>query len=128
MTHNTNKILIVDDDEFLLDMYSTKFKENGFLVETAKNVSEAMEKVVVFEPHTILVDLVMPNIDGFDIIQSLRKEMGANALIIALSNLDQEDDIKKAISSGADDYIIKANFTPSQVLEKIKSILKHVSR
>lgn len=128
MTHNTNKILIVDDDEFLLDIYSTKFKENGFLVETAKNVSEAMEKVVVFEPHTILVDLVMPNIDGFDIIQSLRKEMGANALIIALSNLDQEDDIKKAISSGADDYIIKANFTPSQVLEKIKSILKHVSR
>lgn len=126
MTHNTNKILIVDDDEFLLDMYSTKFKENGFLVETAKNVSEAVEKVVVFEPHTILVDLVMPNIDGFDIIQSLRKEMGANALIIALSNLDQEDDIKKAISSGADEYIIKANFTPSQVLEKIKSISKHV--
>ena len=117
------KILIIDDDQFLLDMYSVKFKESGFLVESAKNGSEATEKSQLFSPDIVLVDIVMPNMDGFETIRSLREKTGASVKIIALSNLDQRDNIDKALSSGADDYIIKADFTPSQVLEKVKQIL-----
>ncbi|HEY4521988.1 MAG TPA: response regulator [Candidatus Paceibacterota bacterium] len=117
------KILIIDDDEFLLDMYSVKFKEGGFLVEGAKGGSEALEKIQSFVPDFILVDMVMPNMDGFETIKALREKAGTNVKIIALSNLDQRENIDKAFSSGADDYIIKADFTPSQVLEKVKQIL-----
>ena len=71
-----NKILIIDDDEFLLDMYSAKFKEAGFDVESAKNGREAIEKAQKFIPDIILVDIVMPNMDGFEIIKSLRGIVG----------------------------------------------------
>lgn len=114
------KILIIDDDEFLLDMYSTKFKEGGFLVEGAKSGVEAQQKASEFEPEIVLVDIVMPNTDGFEIIKSLKEKFGDKVKIIALSNLDQRDNIDKAFSLGANDYIIKADFTPSQVLEQVK--------
>lgn len=120
------KILIIDDDEFLLDMYSLKFKEAGFLVETGKSGAEALEKAQVFAPDAILVDIVMPNMDGFDTIKSLKEKLGDSPKIIALSNLDQRENIDNALLLGADDYIIKADFTPSQVLEKIKKILNYV--
>lgn len=122
----TYKILIIDDDEFLLDMYSLKFKEAGFLVETGKSGDEALEKSQAFVPDAILVDIIMPNMDGFETIKSLKEKIGDSSKIIALSNLDQRENIDKALLSGADDYIIKADFTPSQVLEKVKKILSHV--
>lgn len=117
------KILIVDDDEFLLDMYSLKFKEGGFLVEGVKSGAEAQQKASEFEPEVVLVDIVMPNIDGFETIKSLKEKFGEKVKIIALSNLDQRDNIDKALSLGADDYIIKADFTPSQVLEHVRKII-----
>ena len=117
------KILIIDDDEFLLDMYSLKFKEEGFNVETAKNGAESIYKVEKFAPDVVLVDIVMPNMDGFEVIKSLKKKLKTSAKIIALSNLDQKDSMDKAILVGADDYIKKADFTPSQILKKIKKIL-----
>lgn len=120
------KILIIDDDEFLLDMYSTKFKEAGFSVEIAKSGTEALEKCKVFAPDAILVDIVMPNMDGFETIKLLREKIGKSVKIIVLSNLEQRDNGDKAFSLGSDDYIRKADFTPSQVLEKVKKILHHV--
>ena len=114
------KILIIDDDEFLLPMYSAKFKEADFVVEGAKSGEEAIEKTKTFKPDVILVDIVMPNMDGFETIKSLREIVEEKTKIVALSNLDQRENIEKALSSGADDYIIKADFTPSQILEKVK--------
>ena len=78
------KILIIDDDEFLLPMYFAKFKEAGFEVESAKNGEESIEKAKVLVPDIILVDMVMPNMDGFETIKLLREIVGERSKIIAL--------------------------------------------
>lgn len=118
------KILIVDDDEFLLDMYVIKFKESGFHVEIAQNGEEAIAKAKAINPDVILLDVVMPKLDGFDVLQSFKKEnIAANAAIIVLSNLGQKEDTDRGLALGADDYIIKAHFTPSEVVEKVEEVL-----
>ncbi|MEW5908147.1 MAG: response regulator [Patescibacteria group bacterium] len=120
------KILIIDDDEFLLDMYSIKFRELGFDVEVAFGGQEALDKIKNgFTPDVVLVDLVMPNMDGFEFIkQGKEQKLITNSKIIILTNLGQKEDIEKGIQLGADDYIVKAYFTPSDVIKKVKSILK----
>lgn len=122
---NKHKILIIDDDEFLLEMYSLKFREAGFEVEIAFGGAEALEKIHQgFTPEIILLDLVMPNMDGFDFLKIIKQEeKAANAKIIILSNLGQQEDIEKGLAMGASDYIIKAYFTPSEVIKKIKKSL-----
>ncbi len=122
---NKYKVLIIDDDEFLLDMYSLKFKEEGFDVEVAIGGLEALEKIKNgLEPNVILVDLVMPNMDGFEFIKELKdKALAKNSKVVILTNLGQKEDIEKGIRLGADDYIVKAYFTPSEIMKKIKNIL-----
>lgn len=121
-----HKILIIDDDEFLLDMYSIKFREQGFDVEIAFSGLDGIEKIKGgLIPDIILVDLVMPNMDGFEFLKEVKgKNLLKSAKIIILSNLGQESDIKKGLSLGADDYIIKAHFTPSEIIKKIMALLK----
>lgn len=122
---NKYKILIIDDDEFLLDMYSLKFKEEGFDVEVAMGGLEALEKIKNgLEPNIILVDLVMPNMDGFEFIKELKgKALAKKSKVVILTNLGQKEDVEKGIRLGADDYIVKAYFTPSEIMKKIKNIL-----
>ncbi len=122
---NKYKILIIDDDEFLLDMYSLKFKEENFDVEVAMGGLEALEKIKNgLEPNIILVDLVMPNMDGFEFIKELKdKALAKKSKVVILTNLGQKEDIEKGIRLGADDYIVKAYFTPSEIMKKIKNIL-----
>ena len=122
---SATKVLIVDDDAFLLDMYSIKFKESGFSVEIAQNGEEAVEKVKELNPDVILLDIVMPKLDGFEVLRAFKKDKFAeNALIIILTNLGQKEDIEKGLALGAADYIIKAHFTPSEVVAKVKSLLE----
>lgn len=121
------KILIIDDDEFLVDMYSIKFREQGFEVEIAFSGNEAIEKIKNgLSPDMILVDLVMPNMDGFEFLREIKnKGIARNSKLIILTNLGQEDDIKKGLALGADDYVIKAHFTPSEVIKKVTAVLEH---
>ena len=121
------KILIIDDDEFLVDMYSIKFREQGFEVEIAFSGNEAIEKIKNgLNPDMILVDLVMPNMDGFEFLREIKnKGIAKNSKLIILTNLGQEDDIKKGLALGADDYVIKAHFTPSEVIKKVTAVLEH---
>lgn len=120
------KVLIIDDDEFLLDMYSTKFKEVGFDVEFASSASEALNKMrnnII--PKVILLDIVMPGMDGFEFLSIFNQEnLAPDSRIIVLSNLGQKDHFDKALSLGADDYIVKAYFTPSELVKKTEAILK----
>jgi len=118
-------IFIVDDDTFLLDMYSLKFREAGFHVEIASGGEEALEKIRGgLKPDIMLLDIVMPSIDGVEILRILKKEkLLTNTIIVILSNLSQKQDVQKAIDLGADDYIIKAHFTPSEVVKKVEEIL-----
>lgn len=124
--NNKYKILIIDDDEFLLDMYSMKFRELGYDVEIAFSGLDALEKIKNgLEPSVILVDVVMPNMDGFEFLRQAKKEnLLKKSKVVVLSNLGQEEDIKKGKELGADDYIVKAYFTPTEVTKKIEALLK----
>lgn len=119
------KVLITDDDKFLLDMYSLKFGEMGFEVTTASNGEETLAKVdggVV--PDIFLVDLVMPKVDGFQLIAKLKeKQLDKKSAIIILSNLGQEEEINKGLEMGVDGYIVKAAATPSEVVTRATDIL-----
>src|SRR3989344_853542 len=109
MTSET-KVLIVDDDEFLLEMYALKFRELGFAVEIAKNGEEAVQKAKEVSPDVILLDVVMPKMDGFDVLRVLRKEnIASKAIVLILTNLGQKDDFDRGMKFGATDYIEKAS-------------------
>ncbi|MDP3762635.1 MAG: response regulator [bacterium] len=122
---NPTKVLIVDDDAFLLDMYALKFKESGFQVEIAKDGQEACDKIKSVNPGVILLDIVMPKIDGFDVLRKIKQDnIAPNAVILLLTNLGQKEDVERGLKLGADDYIVKAHFTPSEVVAKVKSLLE----
>lgn len=119
------KVLIVDDDPYISEMYSLKFNECGFEIETALNGKEALDKIKSFQPDITLLDVVMPVYDGFEVLKRLKADPAtASQKVIILSNLGQKEDIARGKELLADDYIIKAHFTPSEVVEKVKGILE----
>ena len=126
MSEGKETILLVDDDRFLLDMYSTKFKEEGKEVAVCLGGEAALEKLRGgFQASIIVVDVVMPTVDGFALLEAIKKEkLGGNPVVIMLTNQGEQADIEKAKKLGADGYIIKASAIPSEVLEQINSIVK----
>lgn len=120
------KVFIIDDDKFLLDMYSIKFREDGFDVEVGAGGEKALQKLrggLIVD--VILLDIIMPGIDGFEVLEAVKKEkLGGNPKIVVLSNQGQEGEIKKAKALGADDYIVKASAIPSEVLAQVKKAIK----
>jgi len=125
MDKQRHKILIVDDDVFLLDMYATKFKEEGFDVEIAQGGKEALYKIKEgFYPEVVLLDVVMPGMDGFEVLGTIRKDnLIPTSKIIILSNLGQKENIDKGKELGVTDYVVKAYFTPSEVVKKANEAL-----
>ena len=122
------KILIVDDDAFLIDMYALKFTQNNFEVSTAFNGKEAIEKLTAdFNPDIILLDIMMPEMDGFEMLEKMNKENISPASVkIILSNKGQQSDIDTGINLGASGYIIKASNTPAEVVSQVNEILSKV--
>lgn len=118
------RVLIIDDDHFLLNMYSIKFKKSGFNVDTAATGADALNKLRDgAKPDIILLDLVMPGMDGLEVLENIRKEnLAAGADIIVLSNLNQPADFERAKSFGIAGYIVKANSIPSEVVEEVIKI------
>jgi len=122
---NKTKILIVEDDNFLVEMYTTKFELEGFDVISAEDGKKGLEMVNREKPDIILLDILMPVMDGFAVLDALKKDKTtADIPVILLTNLGQKDDVKKGFEKGAVGYLIKAHFMPSEVVEKIKKILK----
>jgi len=121
MENNKPKVLIVDDDKFLLNMYSIKFSKSNFEVNSAVSGEEALNKIKEgYMPDIILLDIVMPGMDGFEILDNLKKNnIAPNAQIIMLTNQGQLADIEKAKSFGINGYIIKATTIPSEVVEEV---------
>jgi len=119
------KVLIVDDDKFLLDMYTLKFSESGFEPTSAYGSVDAMSKLKDgMEPDIILLDVVMPTMDGFEFLEKVKEEkLAPSAKIVILSNLGQEEDIDRGKKLGAAGYIVKADATPSEVVKMVKDIL-----
>ncbi|MBU1178798.1 response regulator [Patescibacteria group bacterium] len=118
-------IFLIDDDDFLLEIYAVKFKSSGFNVEVARGGEEALAKIKNgFLPEVILLDILMPKMDGFEFLQALKENnMLDKFLFVVLSNKGQKDDMEKGKKFGVSEYIIKANYTPSEVVEKVKDLL-----
>lgn len=124
------KILIVDDDKFLLEMYGIKFKEAGISVEALLEGKKALEYLrEKGDVEVLILDVVMPEIDGLAILEVVKKEKLSNdPVVIMLSNQGQESDIHRAKELGADGYIIKASSVPSEVLDAVLKIYKEKKR
>lgn len=118
------KVLIIDDDPFIADMYVIKFKDEGFEVATAHNAKDGLKKIQEFDPDVILMDVVMPGMDGFGILEEIKKKGGKLHKIIMLTNLGQKEDVDRGVGLGASDYMVKAHFTPSEVVDRVRGLLK----
>lgn len=120
------KILIIDDDMFLLDMYALKFREEEFDVEVAHGAAEALSMLEnnEIQPEVIVCDILMPGMDGFEFLRKLKeKSLLYKFKIMILSNLGQKEEIEMGMDLGAKDYIVKAHHTPTEVVEKVKRLL-----
>jgi len=119
------KILIIEDDSFLSEMYSTKLIQEGFETEVAVDGKQGLEKIKNIKPDLVLLDIVLPKMDGFEILENIKKDSKLKDIpVVLLTNLGQKNEIEKGLSLGADEYIIKAHFTPTAVVVKVKEILK----
>jgi DNA-binding response OmpR family regulator len=118
-------ILLVEDDPFLVDLYNTKLKEEGFEVEIAVSGREGLRKFKEKKPDLILLDIVLPDLDGWEVLEEIKKLDKLDDLkIIVLSNLTEQGDVKRAQELGATRYLIKSHFTPSEVVGEIKKIIE----
>ena len=125
MEGRRRKILIVDDDNFLLDMYALKFSQNNFEVYTAESGAQVIEKLQnKLDPDVILMDIIMPGMDGFEMLEKINADnLSSHSTKIVLSNKNQQSDVDRGNSLGVAGYIIKANSTPAEVIDQVIGIL-----
>ncbi len=126
MEGEKRKILIVDDDSFLLDMYALKFSQNNFEVYTAQSGVHALEKLEGgLSPNLLLIDIIMPEMDGFEVLTQINtQKLCPNCVKIILSNKSEQRDIDQGKQLGVAGYIVKANFTPAEVIDQVIKILE----
>ena len=140
-------ILLIEDDPFLIDIYTTKLKEASFFIEVAEDGEEALRKIKDYNPPSppttsngggqatqkgkkhiwpdlVVLDIVLPHIDGWEILKEIRESLNLKDLkVIILSNLGQKEEVEKGLSLGATKYLIKAHYTPTEIVEEIKKII-----
>ncbi len=123
MADTQKKVLLVDDDKFLLDMYSLKFTQEGFAVVSCFSTHEALEALRSGEkPDVILFDITMPGEDGFELLKKIREEkLAGTAKLIALTNQSNDADRTHAEELGAQKYVVKASMIPSEVVNMVKN-------
>ena len=118
------KILIAEDDTFLASAYKLKFSKSDFEVKIASDGQEAIDILQEFTPDMILLDLIMPKMDGFAVLDVVKKsEKWKNIPIIVTTNLGQQEDIDKAIRLGANDYVIKSDISIDGLVLKINGLI-----
>jgi len=118
------KVLIIEDDAFFRELISKKVTESGFEFMSAVNGEDGVKKVEKDKPDLILLDLLLPNMDGFEVLSRIRQESGSSDTpVIILSNLDRKEDIDKGLKVGANDYLIKSQIDIDEIVEKIKKYI-----
>jgi two-component system alkaline phosphatase synthesis response regulator PhoP len=118
------KILIVEDEKILSDMYAEKFQEAGFSVILAPEAEEGLEVAKKEKPDLIILDILLPKGDGISFLQKIREEPGLSLTpVVVFSNFDDPATKKAAFRLGVKDYLIKTNYTPHEITEKIKGIM-----
>jgi DNA-binding response OmpR family regulator len=122
------KVLIVEDDKFLRELLVRKLKTEGLEVSVAIEGKEALKKIREEFPQLVLLDLVLPGIDGFEVLRRIKEDPATSKVpVIILSNLGQREEVEKGIQLGANDYLVKAHFTPEEIVKKVKGVLGEVS-
>lgn len=118
------KILLIEDDSFISQMYAMKFKQTNFDFLVARDGVKGLELAKKEKPDLVLLDIILPEIDGFEILRRLKEDPLLQAIpVVLLTNLGQQENIQKGVAMGAKDYIIKAHYTPQEVVEKVQSFL-----
>ena len=118
------KIAIIEDDPVISQMYRTKFESDGFDVQLANNGKRGVELVETYLPDIILLDLQMPEMNGTEALEIIRKnDWGKNIPVIILTNMGEEESPKQLLALGIHSYVVKANLTPRQVVQRVKEAL-----
>lgn len=118
------KVLVVEDDQFLVKAYEIKLKKEGIEVWVARDGNEAISFLEREKPNIVLLDLMLPGINGFDVLLAIRKnEKWKDVPVIILSNLGQDQDMQRGKELGASEYLVKANTKISDIVEKVKKYL-----
>jgi DNA-binding response OmpR family regulator len=120
-----SKILVIEDDTFLQTLEVSKLKKENHEIYSAASGEDAMKKINTPGIELVLLDLILPNFDGFEILKKIRETDATKSIpVIVFSNLSEESDVKKAKELGATDFMVKSNFTLDELMERIKLVLK----
>ena len=118
------KILIIEDDRFLRELMARKLEQTGYEIVEAVDGEDGLKKVAAEKPDLTLLDLILPGIDGFEVLSKMKEKPELSKIpVIILSNLGQREDIERGLKLGAVDFLVKAHFTPNEIVDKIKQIL-----
>lgn len=118
------KILLIEDDPFLVDIYTTGLMKAGYQIEVARDGETGIKKIKEFQPDLLVLDIILPKADGWQILNKLRENQKKDKLkIVILSNLGEKEEIKKGLELGVVKYFVKAEYTPTEIIEEIKKIL-----
>jgi len=119
------KILIIEDDKFLRELIARKLTLENYEIVEAIDGEEGLKKIKETKPDLVLLDLILPGIDGFDVLSKIKDDPAlASIPVIILSNLGQREDVEKGLRLGVVDYLVKAHFTPNEIIAKVKTALK----
>lgn len=118
------KILVVEDDLFMVDLLTRELKKSGFEIAVAKTGREGVEMFSEVKPDLILLDIILPDLNGFDALREIRRiPEGHEAKVVILSNLGDESDKEEGKRLGALDYLVKANFSLPEIVERVRAAL-----
>ena len=120
------KVLLVEDDSFLSNIYFIKLKEAGIVVDTAFSGEEAIIKIREQKPDLVLLDIILPGITGWEVLEKIRQDDDLRDIkVIVLSNIDEEKETNKGSKLGVERHIVKAHHTPSEIVKEVRDLLNN---
>lgn len=129
MADSGKKVVLVEDDSLMSGILATYLVNEGFAVISVADGAKAFERIAREQPDIVLLDIVLPGTDGFDILQKLKQEKATKSIpVLILSNLGSKEEMKRGIDLGAEDYLVKANNVPEDITLKVKEILSRSTR
>lgn len=121
----TLKVLLIEDEKEVAELYRLKLSLDGYSVEVAENGEEGLKKALAARPELIFLDIKMPGMDGFEVLKHLRaNKLTKDTPIVILSNFDEQEMIEKGLTLGANEYLIKSQFSPGEISAKAKTWFK----
>ena len=118
------KVLLIEDDRSLRELIAQKLEKEKFDVMQTVDGESGLRKLSEQKPDIVLLDLILPGMSGFEVLKKIREMPDSQTIpVVILSNLGQREDVEKGLSLGATDFLIKAHFTPGEIITKIKNVL-----